>query len=207
MSGTNVERDFVELPSQFMENYLLQPDVVTDLLSKHYQTGEPLPAKLLNKAIQATQYPVGYSTIRQVIFGKLDMAYHTLAEGESLPDDLYTYERETLRGTTLRDKERDPEHPKHIIATAFSHIFAGGYAAGYYGYKWSEMLATDAFERFSEEGIFSSTVATDFRHQILERGDELDPMELYVRFRGRKPTLAAMLKRDGIKPQEEDSAD
>ena len=206
MSGTNVERDFVELPSQFMENYLLQPDVVTELLSKHYQTGEPLPAKLLNKAIQATQYPVGYSTIRQVIFGKLDMAYHTLAEGESLPDDLYTYERETLRGTTLRDKERDPEHPKHIIATAFSHIFAGGYAAGYYGYKWSEMLATDAFERFSEEGIFSPTVATDFRHQILERGDELDPMELYVRFRGRKPTLAAMLKRDGITPQEEVSA-
>lgn len=204
MSGTNVERDFVELPSQFMENFLLQPQVVTELLSRHYESGVAIPTELLDKAIASSLYPVGYSTIRQVIFGKLDMAYHTLALGESLPDDLYTFERESLRGTTLREKkEDDEERPKHIIATGFSHIFAGGYAAGYYGYKWSEMLATDAFERFQEEGLFSPTAAKAFREHILERGDERDPMDLYVAFRGKKPSLTAMLRRDGIEqPQE-----
>ena len=199
MSGTNVERDFVEFPSQFMENYLLQPEVVTEMLSRHYLTAEPIPVKLLDKALSATQYPIGYSTIRQVILGKLDMAYHSLAEKDPLPKDLYAFERASLRGTTLRQESNEMKQHKHIIATAFSHIFAGGYAAGYYGYKWSEMLATDAFERFREEGLFSTGAASDFRHYILESGDELDPMTLYIRFRGRNPNLKALLHRDGIK--------
>lgn len=126
------------------------------------------------------------------------MAYHALTGGEGLPDDLYTCEHKTLRDTALRDRERDPQHPKHIVVAAFSHISTGGYAAGYYRYKWNEMLTTDTSERFSKEGILSLTVASDFRYQILEQGDEFDPMELYVWLQGRKPTLAAMLKRDSI---------
>lgn len=198
LSGTNVERDFVELPSQFMENFLRRHSIVTSLLSQHYETGEPIPTTLLDKALQAQQYPVGYSAIRQIIFGKVDMAYHSLTADEEIPEDLIAFEDAALDGVRIK-KDRDERKPrKHLIGTSFSHIFSGGYASGYYGYKWSEMLEADAFERFEEEGLFDPSVAKSFRQNILERGDEADPMDLYIRFRGHHPSISAMLRRDQI---------
>lgn len=193
LSGTNVTRDFVELPSQLMENWLLQPEFVKTF-ALHFQTNQPLPEELLGKMIEAEGYPAGYNTLRQLSFGLLDMAYHTLEA--PLPEgcDLEQFERDATASVRIV-----PPAPKGCMgSTSFGHLFSGGYAAGYYGYKWSEVLDADAFSLFQEKGIFNPEVAQAFRTHILEKGDLREAMELYVAFRGRKPEINALLKRDHI---------
>lgn len=193
LSGTNVTRDFVELPSQLMENWLSQPDFVKTF-ALHFQNHRPIDEKLLGKMIAAEEYPAGYNTLRQLSFGYLDMAYHTL--GTPLPEgsDLEQFERDATASVRIV-----PPAPKGCMgSTSFGHLFSGGYAAGYYGYKWSEVLDADAFSLFQEKGIFNSEVAQSFRTHILEKGDLRDAMDLYVAFRGRKPEITALLKRDHI---------
>ena len=194
LSGTNVFWDFVELPSQFMENYATEKDFL-DTFAYHYETGEPLPAVLLEKVQTARQFMVAYSCVRQISFGVLDMAlYHRT---EQIADSLENFEHKVWKPIQLL------RHPKGTCMTVqFSHIMAGGYAAGYYSYKWAEALDADTFSLFQECGLFNQTVALKFRKEILERGGTEHPMTLYQRFRGRKPTIEALLKRDGIQPKE-----
>lgn len=194
LSGTSVTRDFVELPSQIMENWLYQPDFVTTF-ARHYKTQEPIPMELLNKMIASDRYPVGYRGLRQLSFGFLDMAYHTrttpIAEGEDI---------ETLEKAAMESVRVTPARPDGCLMSAsFGHLFSGGYAAGYYGYKWSEVLDADAFSLFLERGIFDTDTAHQFRTKILERGDTRKAMELYVDFRGREPKIEALLTREGIR--------
>lgn len=192
LSGTNVKRDFVELPSQFMENFLLQPSVMQGLLSAHYQTGDPLPQELLDKLKKAARHGAGYSTVRQLSFGLLDMAYHT--QTSPLGDD---FEPKAFEDAACQSVQITPPSPVGCCtSTSFGHIFSGGYAAGYYGYKWSEILDADAFELFKQEGLWNREIAHRFRKYILESGDQAHPMELYKQFRGREPRIDALLKRD-----------
>ncbi len=192
LSGTNVQHDFVELPSQFMENFLSQPQVVRELLSSHYQTEEPLPNDLLQKFLASERYPAGYQTMRQLFFGYLDMAYHHRTQPLPIDWEPRLFEQKACQHITIW--EAAPQGC--CTTTSFSHIFSGGYAAGYYGYKWSEVLDADAFSLFLEQGIWNTDTAHLFRSNILEKGDEEDPMILYQRFRGRKPSLEALLRRD-----------
>ena len=176
-----------------MENWLLQAEFVKTF-ALHFQTNQPLPEELLGKMIEAEGYPAGYNTLRQLSFGLLDMAYHTL--GAPLPEgcDLEQFERDATASVRIV-----PAAPKGCMgSTSFGHLFSGGYAAGYYGYKWSEVLDADAFSLFQEKGIFDPEVAQAFRTHILEKGDLREAMELYVAFRGRKPEINALLKRDHI---------
>lgn len=198
LSGTGVARDFVELPSQIMENWLGQRAWLTSF-AKHYETGEAIPEELLQRSRRAKHFLVGYACLRQLSFGYLDMAWHSitepLAEGLSVKD----YESQAWQATALL-----PESPEGaVMSTSFGHIFSGGYSAGYYGYKWAEVLDADAFALFKEKGIFNREVAQSFRDNILSQGDRREPMELYVAFRGGEPTIDALLRRDGIKPSEE----
>jgi peptidyl-dipeptidase Dcp len=191
LSGTNVPRDFVELPSQFMENFLDRREFL-DRFARHYQTGEAIPQSLIDRILCARNFQAGYLCVRQLSFGFLDMAYHTLSA--PIPDTtpLADFEAEATRLTQLLTPTAGT-----MTGSSFTHIFSGGYAAGYYGYKWAEVLDADAFSLFEEEGIFSPDAATRFR-RLLESGHRRRPEVLYREFRGRDPQIEALMRRDGI---------
>jgi peptidyl-dipeptidase Dcp len=191
ISGTSVQRDFVELPSQIMENFATEPDFL-NTFAFHYQTGESIPRQLIDKLIAADNYLAGYTSCRQLSFGYLDMMWHTTNPSEIT--NIAKMER------TVMDKvEIMPVVDGTLMSTSFNHIFSGGYAAGYYGYKWAEVLDADAFSLFKEKGIFNPEVAESFKKNILSKGGSDKPMNLYVAFRGRKPSIDALLMRSGLK--------
>jgi peptidyl-dipeptidase Dcp len=190
LSGTNVYWDFVELPSQFMENYATQKEFL-HTFARHYQTGEPIPEEWIDRLIQASRFNVAYVCMRQVCLGLLDMAWYT--REEPFTGDVIAYEHEAWRPAIMI-----PPAEGTCMTTQFSHIMAGGYAAGYYSYKWAEALDADAFALFQERGIFDPATAASFRENILSKGGTEHPMTLYVRFRGKKPTIEALLRRNGI---------
>ncbi|MCT4640498.1 MAG: M3 family metallopeptidase [Bacteroidales bacterium] len=190
LSGTSVYRDFVELPSQIMENFAVEKEWL-DMFAEHYTTGEKIPADLIKKIIDASNFQAGYLQERQLSFGMNDMAWHTLTDGKV--DDVVDFESRAMAPTELF-----PKVEGSAMSTAFSHIFAGGYAAGYYGYKWAEVLDADAFSVFKERGIFNKDVAGSFCKNILQRGGTDHPMKLYKKFRGKEPSVKALLKRSGL---------
>ncbi len=190
LAGTNVLRDFVELPSQFNENYLTEKEFL-DGFARHYQTGEPIPDELVDRIISTSQFGAAYACLRQLNFGLIDMAWHTIT---APVDDPAAFE--TAAGASVA--MFDPIEGS-MSSPTFSHIFSGGYAAGYYSYKWAEVLDADAFAHFKEHGIFDPATATSFRENILSKGGTEDPAVLYRRFRGHDATIDALLKRDGIK--------
>ena len=190
LTGTNVYRDFVELPSQIMENWATEKEFL-DLWAAHYQTGEKIPSEIVDRIVAAQNYLAAYANVRQLSFGLTDMAWHTLTE--PFEGDVELFEREAMAPTQVL-----PVVEGTAMSPAFGHIFAGGYAAGYYGYKWAEVLEADAFSLFKEKGIFNREVATSFRDNILSKGGTEDPMELYVRFRGHKPEPEALLRKLGL---------
>ena len=205
LSGTSVPRDFVELPSKFNENFLGENEFL-DTFAKHYLTGEPMPQELIDKIKASNNYHAAYACVRQLSFGYLDMAWHTLTEPFSVPADLSTEEAVIKFGNDAMEQVRvGPNVPVTQMDTAFTHIFSGGYAAGYYSYKWSELLDADAFSVFKAAAekkggtIFDKKAAQLFRKNILERGGTEPAMDLYKRFRGGEPTINALLERDGIK--------
>lgn len=191
LSGTSVARDFVELPSQVMENWLTEKEFL-DRFAVHYKTGEKIPADLVQKLIDASNYNAAYTCYRQLSFAYLDMDWHT--QTQAYTGDVKAFEHKAMSKTALL-----PIVEGTNMSTAFGHIFSGGYAAGYYSYKWSEVLDADAFELFKQNGIFNKETAASFRENVLERGNTEDPMSLYIKFRGQKPTVDALLKRNGIK--------
>lgn len=192
LAGTNVDHDFVELFSQFNENYLTRKEFL-DTFAKHYKTGKKMPQALIDKLIKSSQFGAAYATMRQLGFGYLDMAYHTIEEPLLASSSVKEFEEKALDPVRIFDAV-----PENLISSSFSHIFSGGYAAGYYGYKWSEALDADAFAAFKENGVFDRKTADKFL-KMLQSGDTKDPMELYVEFRGKQPTNDALLERDGIK--------
>ncbi len=185
INGTSVKRDFVELPSQIMENWATEKEYL-DLWAKHYVTGEAMPAELVEKLVAAKNYLAAYYNVRQLSFGMLDMAWHTITT--PYEGDVMEFELVALEPTKVM-----PFVDGCAMGPAFTHIFSGGYATGYYGYKWAEVLAADAFSYFAEEGIFSKEVAGKFRHEVLEKGGHEHPMTLYVNFRGHKPQTQALI--------------
>lgn len=191
LSGTSVYRDFVELPSQVLENWLSEKEFL-DGFAMHYETGEKIPAELIQKIDAATNFQAAYRCIRQLSFGYLDMAWHTLETPFS--GDPIDFEKVAMQKTQLFQNTNIT-----AMSPTFSHIFAGGYAAGYYSYKWAEVLDADAFAAFKANGIFNKKTADSFRANILERGGTENPMVLYKRFRGQEPTIDALIKRDGVK--------
>lgn len=195
LSGTSVYRDFVELPSHFMENWLTEKEYL-DKFAFHYETGEKMPEDLLQNIIDASNFNVGYATLRQLSFGYLDMAWHSLKKPfETVGNDtpVRSFERDAMAKVQLI-----PTVPEACMSTSFSHIFSGGYAAGYYSYKWSEVMEADAFSVFKENGIFDKTTADSFRRNILELGNTEEPEVLYKNFRGRDASVDALLKRSGV---------
>ncbi len=196
MSGTNVYWDFVELPSQIMENFAVERDFLNTFAS-HYQTGESMPQDLIDRIIQSRNFNVAYACIRQVSFGLLDMAYYTLST--PFDQDVMTFEKEAWA-----DAQLFPQLPDTCMSVQFGHIMSGGYAAGYYSYKWAEVLDADAFSLFKEKGIFNREVAQSFRDNILSKGGTEPPMVLYKRFRGHEPRIDALLERNGIRPHKKD---
>jgi peptidyl-dipeptidase Dcp len=192
LSGTNVYRDFVELPSQFNENYMTEKEFL-DSFAKNYQTGEPIPQKLVNKIIASSQFGAAYSCMRQLSFGYVDMAWHSLADSTQVADPI-AFERAAMEQVRIF-----PNVDGTATSPQFSHIFSGGYAAGYYSYKWAEVLDADAFAKFKANGIFDRKTADEFRHNILEKGGTEAPDVIYRRFRGQDPSIDALLIRDGIK--------
>lgn len=190
LSGANVYWDFVELPSQVMENWTLEKESL-DLFARHYESNEMIPADLTQKIKDSDRFLAGYYTLRQIHYGTLDMAWHT-ADPKNIRD-VGEFER-----MALEDKVVMPMIPGTNISCSFSHIFAGGYSAGYYSYQWAQVLDADAFEYFQEKGLFNPEVANKFRTFILERGGTENPMDLYVKFRGRKPDPDALLRRSGL---------
>lgn len=190
LSGTAVYRDFVELPSQFNENYLTEKEFL-DSFARHYKTGEKLPQELVDKIVKSSQFGAGYACMRQLGFGYLDMAWHTITEPVSDPVE---FERKAMESVQIF-----PLVEGTMTAPTFSHIFSGGYAAGYYSYKWAEVLDADAFAHFKENGIFDRATADSFRHNVLERGGTSHPADLYRAFRGKDATIDALLIRDGIR--------
>lgn len=184
LTGTNVYRDFVELPSQVLENWAIQPEFL-DIVAVHYQTGEKMPAELRDKIIASKKYLAAYGNIRQVSFGTIDMAYHTITEPIA---DVMAFERKASASTQVL-----PVVEGTNMGCSFTHIFSGGYAAGYYGYKWAEVLDADAFEKFKEMGIFSRECGNLFREEVLSKGGIRHPMELYVAFRGHEPETQALI--------------
>ena len=190
VAGTNVYRDFVELPSQLMENWLTEKEWL-DQVAMHYQTGEKMPAELLQRLVDAKNFQAGYLSERQLSFGMNDMAWHSITE--PFTGDVIAFEKQSMEPTELF-----PPVSGSSMSCAFAHIFAGGYAAGYYGYKWSEGLDAYAFAFFKEKGIFDKSVAHSFRVNVLERGGSEAPMELYKRFRGQEPSIEGLLERSGL---------
>lgn len=191
LSGTNVYWDFVELPSQFMENFATEKEFL-HTFAKHYQTGELIPDELVQRIIDSSNFNVAYACLRQVSFGLLDMAWYTRTA--PFEGDVKTYEKRAWERAQLL-----PTVEGTCMSTQFSHIFAGGYAAGYYSYKWAEVLDADAFSLFKQRGIFDGPTAQAFRENILSKGGTEHPMTLYKRFRGQAPTIDALLTRNGIK--------
>ena len=190
LSGTNVYWDFVELPSQFMENYSVEKEFL-NTFARHYQTGELIPDELIERIVASRNFNVAYACMRQVSFGLLDMAFYTMTE--PYDSNLFEFEDAAWERTKLL-----PRVEGACMTTQFSHIMAGGYSAGYYSYKWAEVLDADAFSLFKERGIFDKATAQSFRDNILSRGGTEHPMVLYKRFRGQEPTIDALLKRNGI---------
>lgn len=190
LSGTSVPRDFVELPSQILENWCSEKEALA-IFAKHYQTGEVIPMELIEKIKQSSSFMEGLQTMRQLSFGVVDMAWHTT--DPNTIKDVQSFEKQAIAPTELY-----PDISQTVVSTAFSHIFQGGYAAGYYSYKWSEVLDADAFELFEEKGIFNKEVAKSFKDNILTKGGSEKPMELYKRFRGHEPSSDALLKRAGL---------
>lgn len=191
LSGTNVWWDFVELPSQFMENFAVEKDFLRTF-AFHYQTGEPIPDSLIEKITASRNYNIASACLRQVSFGLLDMAYYT--QEEPFCEDIIPFEKKAWEKAII-----GKQLPETCMTVQFSHIMAGGYSAGYYSYKWAEVLDADAFSMFKEHGIFNKDVAKSFRANILSKGGTEHPMTLYKRFRGQEPTIKALLKRNGIK--------
>ena len=190
LSGTSVYRDFVELPSQFNENYLTEKEFL-DSFAKHYQTGDSIPQTLIDRLVASQRYGAAYQCMRQLMFGYLDMGWHSIKEPVTEPVD---FERKAYESVAIF-----PYVDGTMVSPQFSHIFSGGYAAGYYSYKWAEVLDADAFAKFQEEGIFNQDAAKSFRENILEKGGTEDPAKIYRDFRGQDPTIDALLIRDGIK--------
>jgi len=191
LSGTNVARDFVELPSQLMENWAFEKEWL-DTWAVHYRTGEKIPHDIIKKIKDAGTFNEGYACNRQLGFSMLDMAWHTITE--SFGGDVNDFESKATVRTELF-----PAYESLNMSCSFTHLFGGGYAAGYYGYKWAEVLDADAFRFFSESGIFNPEVAGSFRRNILEKGESDKPMNLYINFRGREPSMDAFLERSGLK--------
>jgi len=191
LAGTNVKRDFVELPSQIMENWAWEKEWL-DTWAAHYQTGEKIPGEMVQKLRDSLTYNEGYACMRQLSFGLLDMAWHTLEEPYT--GDIVTFERSAMRPAELL-----PSADGACMSVSFAHLFSGGYAAGYYGYKWAEVLDADAFSLFSERGIFDRETAGSFRHNILERGGSREPDELFRSFRGREPSIEPLIERSGFR--------
>lgn len=190
LSGTSVYWDFVELPSQIMENWVMEKECL-DLFAVHFETGEKIPADLVAKIKSSGKFLEGLATMRQLTFAFLDMTYHTV-DPDSI-SDVEEFERKIIEKTSLL-----PRIPGTSVSTSFSHIFAGGYSAGYYSYKWAEVLDADAFEFFQTAGIFNREVAKKFREHILEKGGTEHPLELYKKFRGQEPDVSALLRRAGL---------
>lgn len=190
LSCTNVAWDFVELPSQFMENYATEPEFLNSFAA-HWQTGEPLPQEYIERIRRSRNFMAGYACVRQVSLGLLDMAYYTLTE--DFQGDVFEFERKAMEPTQIL-----PIVDGTCMSTQFGHIFTGGYAAGYYSYKWSEVLDADAFAFFQEKGIFNTEIAQRFRDEVLSRGNAEPAMDLYHNFRGKDPDIKALLVRDGI---------
>ena len=191
LSGTSVYRDFVEVPSQFNENFLTEKEFL-DSFAKHYITGEPIPQELVDKVIASSRFGAARDCLRQLSFGYLDMAYHTITA--PITEDTYKFEVDATKSVELF-----PEVKGCYTSPMFNHIFSGGYAAGYYSYKWSEEIEADAFQYFKDNGIFNPEIAKSWRDNVLSRGGTEPPMTLYKRFRGQEPTVDALLIRDGIK--------
>ncbi len=191
LSGTNVWWDFVELPSQFMENYAIEKGFLRTF-AFHYQTGEPLPDELIQRIVKSRNFMAATACLRQVSFGLLDMAYYT--QKDAFTDDIIAFEKQAWKKAILGEQLEDT-----CMTVQFSHIMAGGYAAGYYSYKWAEVLDADAFSVFKRHGIFDQKTAQRFRDEILSKGGTEHPMTLYKRFRGCEPTIEALLKRNGIR--------
>ncbi|WP_420578041.1 M3 family metallopeptidase [Ekhidna sp.] len=193
LSGTSVYWDFVELPSQIMENWCYEKECL-DLFAKHYKTGELIPEDLVNRIKKSATYHEAYATVRQLSFGLLDMAWHSLSTEEANEiTDVGAFEDKAFAPTELFSKVEGTN-----MSAQFGHIFAGGYAAGYYSYKWAEVLDADAFSLFQQNGVFDKETATSFKENILSKGGTEHPMELYKRFRGQEPTPEALLKRAGL---------
>lgn len=192
LSGTNVYHDFVELFSQFNENYLTEQKFL-DTFAKHYKTGKKMPKELIEKFVTSSRFGAAQACMRQLGFGYIDMAYHTIENPLRASQDIAVFEKNAIAPVKVFDAVDGC-----LTSPQFSHIFAGGYAAGYYGYKWAEALDADAFAAFQENGIFDKKTAEKY-HKMLESGGTVDPMELYIEFRGKKPTVDALMIRDGIK--------
>lgn len=190
LSGTSVYWDFVELPSQIMENWCYEPEALA-LFANHYETGEIIPIEYVQKIKESASFQEGMATLRQLSFGLLDMAWH--GQDPTNITDLKAFETEQFANTQLY-----PDVKENAMSTAFSHIFQGGYSSGYYSYKWAEVLDADAFEYFQEKGIFNAEVATKFKENVLSKGGTEHPMTLYKRFRGQEPKPEALLKRAGL---------
>jgi len=190
LSGTNVYWDFVELPSQIMENFAIEKDFL-NTFAKHYQTGETIPEELIRRIVDASNFNVAYACLRQLSFGYLDMAWYTRTT--PFEGDVEAYEKQAWAKTQIL-----PNVEGTCMSVQFSHIMAGGYSAGYYSYKWAEVLDADAFSLFQEKGIFNPEVANSFRTHVLSKGGTEHPMTLYKRFRGQEPSIDALLKRNGI---------
>jgi peptidyl-dipeptidase Dcp len=191
LSGTNVWWDFVELPSQFMENYAIEKEFLRTF-AFHYQTGEPMPDELIQRIVKSRNFMVASACLRQVSFGLLDMAYYT--KKDEFTDDIIAFEKKAWKKAILGEQLKNT-----CMTVQFSHIMAGGYAAGYYSYKWAEVLDADAFAVFKKHGIFNQEIAQRFRDEILSKGGTEHPMTLYKRFKGSAPTIDALLKRNGIR--------
>lgn len=193
LSGTGVYWDFVELPSQIFENWCYEKECL-DLFARHYETGEKIPQEYIDRIKASSTFQEAYRTIRQLSFGFLDMSWYSISHDSSEKTaDVASFEAEALASTQLL-----PEVEGTMISTQFSHIFAGGYAAGYYSYKWAEVLDADAFSLFKEKGIFDEQVATRFKDTVLSKGGAVHPMALFKDFRGREPKVDALLQRAGL---------
>ena len=193
LSGTNVYGDFVELPSQIMENWSREKEWL-DKIAVHYETGENIPDDIMDRIFESINFNTGYSCVRQLSFGLNDMAWHTIVEP-------YTGSIDELERKAMAPTNIFPELEDCLVSTAFSHIFSGGYAAGYYGYKWAEVLDADAFSLFKANGIYNKETANSFRENILAKGGTEKPMELYKKFRGHEPSIEPLLERSGLKSE------
>ena len=191
LSGTSVSWDFVELPSQILENWCYEKEAL-ELFAKHYETGETIPMKYVEKIKESASFHEGMQTLRQLSFGLLDMQWH----GSKSPGKISSVKE--FENNAFADTNLYPEVAENCMSTSFSHIFQGGYSAGYYSYKWAEVLDADAFEYFLEKGIFNKEVATRFKENVLSKGGTEKPMDLYIRFRGKEPKPDALLKRAGL---------